>query len=214
MSKGHNVLTRALEFIAIFIIVPLIAYFFFQDIPVFALFAVSFLASLFLLHKTPDFEWKELIDFHTLKKHIFVIGAFFIVTVVGIGVLAWIFVPERMIVGWSGREGLLLRILALYPFLSALPQEIMYRALFFKRYGRLFRSTHTAILANACCFSLLHLFYQNYFAIGLTFLGGLVFAWAYVHRQSFTLAWILHALAGQIIFVMGLGVYFYHGAIG
>lgn len=207
-------LTRTLEFIAIFIIVPLVAYFFFKEIPVYLLFGLSFIASLFLLHKTSDFEWKELLDFYTLKKQIIVITASFIVFVIGISGLAWIFVPERFIVGWAGREGLLLRILALYPFLSALPQEVMYRVLFFKRYARLFRDTNTAILANACCFSLLHLFYQNYFAIGLTFFGGLLFAWAYTHRKSFMLAWVLHALAGQTIFVMGLGVYFYSGAIG
>ena len=64
-------------------------------------------------------------------------------------------------------------------------------------------------------FSLAHLFYWNWVAVGLTFAGGLVFAWAYLHADerghSFGFAWALHSVAGQIIFPSGLGTFFYHG---
>lgn len=206
-------LTRALEFVVLFIAVPLAVFAYFEYISVFAVYGLIFLISLFLLHKTPDFNWRELVDIHTLKRQGIVLAVSFVTTALVVGGLAWHFLPERFLSTWEGRESLLLRILLFYPFLSALPQEVMYRVLFFKRYRQLFYNTNAAILANASCFSLLHIFYQNWFAVGLTFVGGIVFAWAYVHRNSFTLAWVMHSLGGQLIFISGLGIYFYHGAI-
>jgi hypothetical protein len=44
--------------------------------------------------------------------------------------------------------------------------------------------------------------------------SGTVFAWAYVSQRSFALACVLQAIGGLIIFTSGLGIYFYHGAIG
>jgi hypothetical protein len=35
-----------------------------------------------------------------------------------------------------------------------------------------------------------------------------------VYRGSFAYAVVLHGLAGQIIFTSGLGIFFYHGAVG
>ena len=45
--------------------------------------------------------------------------------------------------------GLWLAILALYPLLSALPQELIFRVLFFRRYGRLFAGERAAVAVNA-----------------------------------------------------------------
>ncbi|MGI9367376.1 MAG: CPBP family glutamic-type intramembrane protease [Ruegeria sp.] len=47
----------------------------------------------------------------------------------------------------------------------------------------------------------------------MTFVGGLLFSWAYHRRGSFFYAVLLHAIAGNIIFAVGLGVYFYSGNV-
>ncbi|MEO0682887.1 MAG: CPBP family glutamic-type intramembrane protease, partial [Pseudomonadota bacterium] len=113
-----------------------------------------------------------------------------------------------------------LSILVLYPILSAWPQEIMFRALFWRRYAGLFPSRATAYLANAALFALAHLFLWNWPAILATFAGGLVFSWAYLHAgpparrgRNLMSATLLHAIAGWALFTAGAGAFFYHGAV-
>ena len=70
------------------------------------------------------------------------------------------------------------------------------------------------LIANGALFGFGHLFYDNWVTIAMTACGGAIMGWAYLRHRSVLLAWVLHALAGQIIFTVGLGVYFYHGAVG
>lgn len=118
---------------------------------------------------------------------------------------AWVLLLEQPL--------LLLMIVLLYPLLSALPQEVVFRPLFFRRYGALLPGRGSAICLNAAVFSLAHLMYWNWIVAGMTFFGGLAFAWAYEVRRNFPLAVLLHSLAGQILFTVGLGVYFYSGNV-
>jgi membrane protease YdiL (CAAX protease family) len=104
-------------------------------------------------------------------------------------------------------------ILTLYPLLSALPQELVFRPLFFRRYGALFPGTAAAVACNALVFGLAHLMFWNWVALALTVAGGLIFARAYLGRGGFAMAVVLHAVCGAIIFTSGLGTFFYHGAV-
>ncbi len=169
--------------------------------------------ALVLLIFTPGFRWRSLVEGPILREW----RAILLFTLVTMGISAalvlWLS-PERFLAMPRHMTELWLRIMIWYPFLSALPQEIIYRVLFFERYGPLFPGRRWAIAANAACFGLAHLFYLNWPAVLLTTLGGVVFAWAYAGRRSFGLAFLLHMLGGQIIFTFGLGIYFYHGAIG
>ena len=54
------------------------------------------------------------------------------------GLLVWWLVPGQALALPRRATGLWLAILLLYPVLSALPQELIFRALFFRRYRRLF----------------------------------------------------------------------------
>jgi membrane protease YdiL (CAAX protease family) len=64
-------------------------------------------------------------------------------------------------------------VMSLYPILSVIPQGIIYRVLFFKRYGELFSDIRIALLISSIAFSFAHLLFQNLFAVCLTFLGRL-----------------------------------------
>ena len=44
--------------------------------------------------------------------------------------------------------------------------------------------------------------------------GGVIFARGLPAARGFAQAVVLHAVAGGIIFTSGLGVFFYHGAVG
>jgi membrane protease YdiL (CAAX protease family) len=106
-----------------------------------------------------------------------------------------------------------LAILALYPWFSVLGQEIVFRPLFFHRYGSLFPSPAMRIVVNALVFALAHVFFKNWVAPVMTFFGGLMFAWVYERSESFPAVFIMHWIAGGLVFTMGLGLFFYHGAI-
>ncbi|MFC7703212.1 type II CAAX prenyl endopeptidase Rce1 family protein [Plastorhodobacter daqingensis] len=167
---------------------------------------------LVLLHVTSDFCWSELLRgwrrIGWLPVATFAVLTFAVATAVMMltnpGGYFWLA---------QNRPQLLLAIALLYPVFSALPQEIVFRPLFFRRYAELLPGTPAAILANAALFALAHLLYWNWIVIAMTFAGGLVFAWAYEVRRSFPLAVVLHTVSGLIIFAAGLGMFFYTGNI-
>lgn len=107
----------------------------------------------------------------------------------------------------------LLVIAILYPLLSALPQELIFRVLYFSRYGPILPTGGRGLALNAALFSFAHLMYWSGIVAVMTFAGGLVFAWAYARRGSFALAVVLHSVAGVILFAAGLGIYFYSGNV-
>ncbi len=170
------------------------------------------LVSLALLAATPGFRWRELgRGWRRLDgREVAVIAAG---TAVACGVLVLWLVPDQALRLPRRAPRLWLAILVLYPLLSAMPQEVVFRLLFFRRYGALFGDRTTALTVNAAVFALVHLLFWNPVAPVLTFAGGLLFARGYLGRGGFPMAVLLHAICGLIVFSSGLGSFFYHGAI-
>lgn len=201
------------EFSALFVAAPVAMALLIGTVPLFAaLFAFAAL-SVVLLARTPGFRPRHLLKGQALRNWPVVVG-FALATAAVCFTLVMMLVPERLLDLPRHRPEFWLMIMVLYPLISALPQELIFRALFYRRYGHLFPGPNAALAANAAAFSVAHMFYQNPVAIGLTFAGGVVFALAYQRTGSFLLVVILHAVGGQIVFTSGLGIYFYHGAIG
>jgi len=169
--------------------------------------------ALALLAVTPGFGWRELgrgwgrLDWRW-------IAAVAAATALVAALLVWALVPGQALMLPRRAPGLWLAILLLYPLLSALPQEIIFRVLFFRRYGALFPDRRMAVAVNGLVFALAHLMFWNWVALLLTGAGGLIFARAYLGRGGFALAVALHAVCGWIVFTSGLGTFFYHGAVG
>jgi membrane protease YdiL (CAAX protease family) len=70
------------------------------------------------------------------------------------------------------------------------------------------------VLGSALAFSFAHVVFRNWIALGLSFGGGLLFAWTYERTGSSLVATAQHALFGCYLFTIGLGWYFYYGAVG
>lgn len=104
-------------------------------------------------------------------------------------------------------------VMVAYPLLSVIPQEIMFRSFFFERYARIFPKPVLMIAASGVLFGAAHLIFMNWVAPALCVVGGLFFAQTYQRTRSLALAVIEHALYGCMIFTVGLGPYFYHGAV-
>lgn len=119
--------------------------------------------------------------------------------------------PDRLFSLAAERPGLWLKIMTLYPFTSVLAQEFAYRVFFFHRYGVLFSSRWTLIVANALAFGFGHILFRNWIAVGGTFVVGLLLAWRYERTRSFWAVYIEHVLWGWLVFTIGLGVYFFTG---
>lgn len=103
-----------------------------------------------------------------------------------------------------------LLVMVLYPPISAYSQEIMFRTLFFHRYGALLRRPAARVLASGLLFGWAHIVVHNLSAIFLAAIGGLLFAATYERRRSTLLVSIEHGLYGNFIFTIGLGGLFYN----
>ncbi|MDO5605962.1 MAG: CPBP family intramembrane metalloprotease [Paracoccus sp. (in: a-proteobacteria)] len=206
---GRDRARRLAEFAALFVAAPvLIALILPPQMMFRALFALS-LVGLGLLWLTGGFAWRDM-----LRGRFSLTGflAFAAVTTAASAGVLYLTRPEALFGLLRAQPLMLLLIWMLYPLLSALPQELIFRVLFFHRYGRLFASRRQAVVVNAAIFSLAHLMYWNWIVLVFTFFGGIVFATGYLKR-GFLWAWALHAIAGNILFAVGMGIYFYSGAV-
>ena len=104
------------------------------------------------------------------------------------------------------------RIILLYPLMSVVVQELVFRTFFFHRYGPLFgRQIALAILLNGCLFGYAHIVMGNAFAIWSTAIVGCLFAYRYVTTRSLWAVWLEHSLWGALVFTVGLGRWFFTG---
>ncbi len=201
-----------LEFGAFFVAVPLLIAVLFPPNWMFpALFAFTGLGVV-LLHTTPGFQWAEL-RYNWANWSVRELVAFTTVTALFCTALIYLTRPDAAFFLLIHRPEMLAFIWVGYPLLSALPQELLFRPLFYRRYHGILPDGRKADLLNAAIFSFAHLMYWSWIVAIMTFVGGLLFSWAYRKRGSFFYAVLLHAIAGNIIFAVGLGVYFYSGNV-
>ncbi|AXC51006.1 CPBP family intramembrane metalloprotease [Paracoccus suum] len=175
-----------------------------------ALFA-STLVGIGLLWRTGGFEWRSLVRGWRRVPWAEVALVAAAVLVTGLIVIS-VLRPAALFSLLRTQPAFMALIWLLYPFLSALPQELVFRALFFHRYRALLPRGPAMLWINAAIFSLAHLMYWSPVVLAMTLVGGFLFARAYLSR-GFPAAWVLHAVAGNVIFAVGLGAWFYSGAV-
>lgn len=137
-----------------------------------------------------------------------------VLAVIAIIIFTWWYDPDRLFYLAQNRPEIIPRIFIFYPFLSALPQEYVFCRFFFKRYKLFFGEGKWIVVMSALVFAYAHILFINPIAPPLSFLAGLIFAHTYLKTKSLSLVAIEHALYGNAIFFIGLGYYFYSGAIG
>ena len=122
--------------------------------------------------------------------------------------LTWWLAPQHLFRFPIERTRLWLTVMLLYPLVSALPQELLFRSFFFRRYARLLPQPWLLVTVNTLCFALLHIVFHNWVSPLLSAGGSLIFALSY--RQHHALKWaaVEHAAYGCLIFTVGIGFYF------
>lgn len=104
-----------------------------------------------------------------------------------------------------------LAVLALYPLLSALPQELLYRPFFFHRYGDLFPSAAARACASALLFAWGHLLVHSPSALLLSAAAGALLSLTWLRSRSLWLVTLEHSLYGAFAFTAGVGGMFVNG---
>lgn len=195
-----------IEFLLIFIAIPMALALLLPPSAMYPLLLGGALAGAVLLHFTRGFSWSELLGPVAWGP----VLALFALTFAVASALCWVLLPERLWFLLREEPRILLMVALFYPPVLVVPQEIVYRPLFFRRYGHLF-PRELALWVNAAVFALGHLMYWHWAVLVLTFAGSVIFARAYLAGRGFMQAVALHAAAGFAVFASGLGWLFYSG---
>ncbi|MFJ4652409.1 CPBP family intramembrane glutamic endopeptidase [Nocardia sp. NPDC088792] len=106
-----------------------------------------------------------------------------------------------------------LAVMVLYPMLSVYPQELVFRSFLFHRYAPVFGDGAGLVAASAAAFGYVHIIFGSWVSVAASGVGGWIFAARYLTSQSLFTASVEHSVYGMLIFSIGLGRYFYHGAV-
>jgi membrane protease YdiL (CAAX protease family) len=203
----------AVEFTLLFLLGPVGMYFFAETRAIiYAMLLITTLYALVQSWRTPGFSWSEL--WHgegwepTERKRAFLL---FLLCAAVLTALTVLTVPDRLFALPRQRPVVWVLVMLLYPILSVLPQELIFRSFFMTRYQSLFPSRSLLVIMSGLCFGLSHLILNNWIAPAFTTLGGLIFAYGFSRHRSLKWASIEHALYGCFVFTIGLGVFFFTG---
>lgn len=169
--------------------------------------------ALVVLYRARRFSWRKL--WHGKgwsardKKHALMR---FIAATAMIVIFTCMIAPSRLFSFPLQRPWFWLLVMILYPLLSALPQELVFRSFFFRRYKELFPEPLAMIAMNAFLFGFIHVMFHNWISPLLSAVAGGLFAYSYTQHRSLKWAAFEHAAYGCMVFTCGIGFYFLVGA--
>ena len=89
-----------------------------------------------------------------------------------------------------------------YLLFSVIPQEIIFRFLFFYKYKDYFNKLEILLL-NSSVFSICHLIYFDIYILLFSFFGNLLFTFNYMKNKSLLVVIVEHFLLGQTFIILG-----------
>jgi membrane protease YdiL (CAAX protease family) len=208
-------LLRILECVALFYLLPPSLYLVRHQLA-FRLLPIVLVAGAscaFYLVRMGSMDRRSLWDAADLRTHLPGILAVFVLGGILVGSVSAVFYPAHSFAFPRQTPGTWAAVMLLYPFLAALPQEVIFRAFFFSRYGVLFSNPVVLVACNGLSFGLAHLVYGNWTALVLSTLGGWLFAYRYHRTGSLLAVGLEHGLWGDLLFTLGIGWYLYSGSI-
>jgi uncharacterized protein len=203
------------ECATIFFILP-VALYWFRHVLAFNLLPVVILLSLIcmvclLADKKSDLSM--LWNIQNFRRHFTEVMVAFLCIGVFLTVFTYFAYENRFLVFPINQPNACLIFILIYPLLSALPQEIIFKSFFFHRYGSIFSGPAALILLNGISFGLFHLWYANVIAPLFSVAAGMLLAYRYVKTRSLIIVTIEHSLLGIFLYIIGLGWFFYSGSI-
>ncbi|MEV6216986.1 CPBP family intramembrane glutamic endopeptidase [Nocardia sp. NPDC051833] len=136
------------------------------------------------------------------------------IAAVGLGIAVAVLRPASLFDLPRERPLLWVLVLVFYPLVSVYPQELLFRAFLFHRYAPVFGDGTRMVAASAAAFGIAHLMFGSWLSVLLSTAAGFLFAERYRRTRSLLTVSVEHALYGCLVFTIGLGEFFYHGAAG
>lgn len=182
------------------------------DVPVIPFLLAMALVVGWILRRDPTFDARAALAPRLARPEVRrVLARFAVCAVLLTALVAWR-LPDRLFDLPRERTGLWAVVMVLYPLLSVVPQELLYRVHFFHR-ARGLLPDRALPWASAFVFGIAHLLFGHWISVALSTAGGLMFASTYARTRCLWTAALEHALYGQLVFSIGLGRYFYGGTV-
>lgn len=195
------------EILVIFLFMPLF-FSLFKKIPPLFLIIIGGFYALWLLKKDENFDKRsfyKLPDSKNEYKRVLIQAIFFSIFLY---VIVSYFLPDRAFYFLKKDFSLWLSIIMIYGLFAVYPQEILYRAFIFHRYGSIVKNRMMLIHLSAILFAFGHILYLNPITLILSLFGGYLFSYTYAKSGSMVLVSIEHFLYGFLLYTIGLGEYF------
>ena len=202
---------RCLELVIIFFMVPILFLVIPTRIPKLPCLILISAVCCVLLLKDNTFLRSQFYDLKPISTFFKAILLRTLLIGLSLAGIALIMKPEALFYFPKTKTTFWMLMVLLYPILSAYPQELIYRGYFFHRYKGIFRNRDSMIWASTFAFAFMHIIFENPVAPLLTLPGGYLFAKTYERTRSLAVVGIEHAIYGDLIFTIGLGMYFYKG---
>ncbi len=198
------------EFTALYFLVPLFYAFHRHSSPLWFLLLLG-AAGLLFLYKNESFRNEFFLNKRGwMRDFPRILRLFAILALVLLTFTALVY-PQFLFDCPGNHFSLWLSLMVVYPLLAVYPQELIYRAFLFHRYGEVMRRKRHLIHLSAIAFAFGHIIYFHPLSIVLTFLGGYLFSWTYFKTRSLLAVSFEHALYGCLLYTIGLGRFFYTG---
>jgi membrane protease YdiL (CAAX protease family) len=166
-----------------------------------------------LLALDPAFRWGEVLHCRAAGREHRRMAAGVVLAAFVLACLTLLLSPETFLDLPRRHTLVWLAVLVLYPAISVVPQEIVFRTFLFHRYAPLLRTRRDKILASAVAFGFVHIVFGNWLAVTLTTAGGVLLAATYARSRSLWWVCIEHACYGALVFTVGLGRFFLGGTL-
>ena len=203
-----------LEMSALFLAAPLALWYavHIARLPLFQVLPALLIPTAFILLVDGRFIWRKIVTtWFSFGELLHILGTFLILG----SLLAWYALqiqPGRFLYFPERRPDLWLLVMTFYPVLSVTVQEVLCRVFFFHRYGPLLENRAVLLITlNAALFGYAHIIFQNWPAVWISAIGGVLFAVRYWRTRSFWAVWLEHSLYGNLIFTIGFGSFFFTG---
>ncbi|MEM0912545.1 MAG: CPBP family intramembrane glutamic endopeptidase, partial [Pseudomonadota bacterium] len=197
------------ELIIAFLIAPVIFAVAVSDIDTWlmpSLFCAGIICLLLLL-KDKEFKRKKLFHMQEVSTHFISALKLFLPIAILFSSGIYLFAPDIFLFLPLQDPNFWLITLLVYPIVSVIPQELIFRTFFFHRYRKLFPSKHLRVFSSSFFFGLAHIVYGNWIAVVVSWFAGVVFGYRYTSSKSTLIVVIEHTVWGSFAFTIGLGVF-------
>lgn len=191
------------ELALVFIALPMIALSLGGSLALPIVMSTMLTTTIILLSLTQSFHWRDLLPIDFWSEGKLLVGMTAGVAACCL-LLTLLIAPEKLF----SSEAETVAMLVAFPLVTALPIELVYRALFYRRYGRLFTSEPRSIIFGGFATALAYMvLFQNGSGAVIGFALGTVLGASYLRTGNFLFCVLLHWAAMACYYLIGPGIH-------